>query len=431
LGPGRFNPFAAVFRTGRGVTTNAPLTLGRAWDLVDRLVTSITFACPDLQTLEPAGDIRRGEPLVSTIVLVGTSVDPPGTLARIASLFNPRELVARTAGGLVVTYSNADIDIRITQPSELGTVLLHGTGAAEHLEQLTAAGGPVDWPFASEAELYANLGLPYIPPELRLGAGELEAARNGQLPALVDVSDVRGDLHMHTIYSDGRDSVRIMVEGCRALGYEYMAITDHSWGAAASRTLAVDAIQQQRDEIDSLRVEFSGMTILHGVEVDILPDGGLDFQDHILEKFDIVLASLHEHARQDNRQLTERTLAAIRHPLVNVICHPANQLVGRFAGYALDFEAIYQAAAETGTALEIDGAPSHLDLDAGRARAAAQAGVTLTIDSDCHRVEVLGRQMRFGVATARRAWLTAANILNTRPLAEVRKFIDAKRRGAR
>jgi DNA polymerase (family 10) len=173
------------------------------------------------------------------------------------------------------------------------------------------------------------------------------------------------------------------------------------------------------------------MTILHGVEVDILPNGRLDFEDAILEQFDIVLASLHDHARQDPDRLTARSLAAIRHPLVNILCHPANQLVGHYEGYALDFEALYAAAADSGTALEIDGAPSHMDLDGERARAAVAAGVTLAIDSDCHRVQALGRQMRFGVGTARRGWIEAPAVLNSRSLAAVREFVTAKRRGRR
>ena len=242
---------------------------------------------------------------------------------------------------------------------------------------------------------------------------------------------MRGDLHMHTTYSDGRDDLEAMVKGCHALGYEYIAITDHSSGAAASRTLARDDISQQLDEIAALRVHFPGMTILHGIEVDILQDGQLDFDDATLERFDIVLASLHDHAGQDGDRLTRRSLDAIRHPLVNILCHPANQLVGHFAGYALDFDALYEAAAETGTALEVDGAPSHMDLGGDRARAAAAAGVTLSIDSDCHRVEALSRQMSFGVGTARRGWIEPGQVLNTRPLAEVREFVAAKRRGRR
>ncbi len=286
-----------------------------------------------------------------------------------------------------------------------------------------------DDPHASEDALYASLGLAFIPAELRQGTGEIEAAAAGRLPALVETADMRGDLHMHTTYSDGRDPLESMLAGCHALGYEYVAITDHSSGAAASRTLARDDIAHQRDDIDLLREQFPGMTILHGIEVDILPDGRLDFEDAILERFDIVLASLHNHAGQDADRLTRRSIAAIRHPLVNVLCHPANRLVGHYDGYDLDFDALYAAAIETGTALEVDGAPSHMDLDGTRARAAAAAGVTISVDSDCHRAPALARQMRFGVGTARRGWVEASQVLNTRPLAEVRAFIEAKRRG--
>jgi DNA polymerase (family 10) len=206
-----------------------------------------------------------------------------------------------------------------------------------------------------------------------------------------------------------------------------MAITDHSAGARASRTLAIDEIARQREEIESMRERFPRMTILHGAEVDVLPDGRLDFADDILEQFDIVLASMHERDRQSPRQLTKRTLEALAHPLVNILCHPANRLVGRSAGYALDFDAIYAAAAESGTALEVDGAPSHIDLDGDRARAAAAAGATLVVDSDCHRVEALRRQMGFGVGTARRGWIEPNRVLNTRSIEEVLVFIAAKR----
>ena len=199
--------------------------------------------------------------------------------------------------------------------------------------------------------------------------------------------------------------------------------------AAASRTLTLDALSRQRDEILRLREQHPQITILHGVEVDILPDGRLDFADAILEQLDIVLASLHDAAKHDGPALTRRCLQAIRHPLVNVITHPANRLVGRRSGYPLDFDAVYAAAVETGTALEIDGAPSHLDLDGEHARAAVSAGVTVTIDSDCHRARVLDRQMKLGLGTARRGWVEARHVLNCRPLDDVLAFIAAKRHG--
>ena len=239
--------------------------------------------------------------------------------------------------------------------------------------------------------------------------------------------DIRGDLHMHTNYSDGRDSLRGMIEASHALGYEYIAITDHSEHSAASRTLTLDGIARQAGEIARLREETPDMTILHGLEVDILPDGTLDCPDAVLETLDIVLASLHDSAGQTGRQLTRRCLGAIRHPLVTVITHPANQLVGRRPGYDMDYPALYAAAAETGTALEIDGAPSHLDLSGERAREAVEAGATVVIDSDCHRSRWLDRQMRMGVATARRGWVEPGHVLNTRSVAEVRAFVARKR----
>jgi DNA polymerase (family 10) len=277
--------------------------------------------------------------------------------------------------------------------------------------------------------VYRQAGLPPIPAELRHASGEIEAAARGALPSLVHREQIRGDLHMHTTYSDGRDTMAHMVAGCRSLGYEYIAITDHSQGAAASRTLSVDDVARQREEIERLRAGLPGLAILHGVEVDVLLDGSLDFPDRVLEGFDIVLASMHESGRQDPRTLTRRCIQAIRHPLVNIISHPANRLVGRTAGYALDFDAVYAAAAETGTALEIDGAPAHLDLDGEHARAAATAGVTIAVDSDCHRARALQRNMQMAIGTARRGWVETRHVLNTRPLDAIRAFVAAKRMG--
>ena len=232
---------------------------------------------------------------------------------------------------------------------------------------------------------------------------------------------------MHTSYSDGRDSLRQMVHAARLLGYEYIAITDHSEHAGASRTLTLDDLARQRDEIIRIREQVRDVTILHGIEVDILPDGSLDCPDKVLAALDIVLASLHEREGQDGARLTRRCVNAIRHPLVSVITHPGNQLVGRRPAYDMDYGAIYAAAAETHTLLEVDGAPSHLDLSGERAAEAVAAGVTLVIDSDCHKAPALDRQMRMGVGTARRGWVEPGHVLNTRSLAEVRAFLARKR----
>jgi DNA polymerase (family X) len=410
------------------VTSGLPIPLGRASDLCDQLIALLALASPGLQKLEPAGDVRRVEPLASSLVMVGASDDPLTTIDEISRAFDATDIVDRNGPQLRASYRGAAVDIRIARPSELGSLLFYATGSMQHIHQVIACGLD-DRTYDTEAALYASVGLPLVAPELRHGTGEVEAALGGTLPSLLEIADIRGDLHMHTTYSDGRDTLSTMVERCHAIGYEYIAITDHSWGAGASRTLAIDEIPRQREEIEILRSRFPSMAILHGVEVDIHAGGHLDLPDAILEGFDIVLASLHDRAGHDGVRLTERSLSALRHPLVNVLCHPANRLVGRSYGYPLDFDAIYEAAVETGTALEVDGAPSHIDLDGERAREAIAAGVTLTVDSDCHRVEALEAQMRFGVGTARRGWVQPRDVLNTRRLADVLAFIGGKRAG--
>lgn len=282
---------------------------------------------------------------------------------------------------------------------------------------------------SSEEAVYRHLDLPYIAPELREGGAEIGVAERGGLPNLIADLHIRGDLHMHSTWSDGRDSIEAMALASQELGYEYIAITDHSQRAFSSRKLSIDDVARQREEIEALRDRTRGITILHGVEVDILQDGSLDFSDDLLARFDIVLASLHDRGGQDRAQLTARYLQAIRHPLVNIVTHPTNRSPAQSPGYDLDLDAMFAAAVESGTAMEIDGAPGHLDMDGAVARRAAAAGVAITIDSDCHRADALRRQMRFGIGTARRGWIEPRHVLNTRDVDAVRAFVAAKRAG--
>jgi DNA polymerase (family 10) len=411
-----------------GLTAADPLTLGRAWDLFDRTVDAIRAGVAGIDGLEATGELRRNEPIVTAVAIVGSTRDPVAALASLAPLVASYHIVQRDATSLAFVFRGARVEVQFVPPDAFGSTLFHSTGSATHREQMQARGLAARH-FPSEEDLYASVGLPWIPPEARDGGGEIDAAAAGTLPAFISRTAIRGDLHMHTIYSDGRNSVAEMVAAADALGYEYIAITDHSWSGSGSRTQALANIPRQRDEIHALRESHPRLAILHGVEVDIDERGGLDFPDDVLAGYDIVLASLHSAFGHDGAQLTERSLAAIRHPLVNILCHPANQLAGRHPGYPLDFEALYEAAAVTGTALEIDGAPSHMDLTSDRARAAVAAGATLTIDSDCHRAEALGRQMQFGVGIGRRGWIEARHVLNTRPLAELERFILDKRQG--
>ena len=402
----------------------APLPLGRAHEILSscRDIVARVHGVDDVQL---AGDVRRFEPLVRSMVIVARAARAETVLDALSAAPEADDVLYRDARRAIVRMRSAEVDLRVAPPDEFGTILLAATGTPGHVAAIRRRHSMDLRP--REEDLYARAGLPWIPPEMRNHSGEVEAAAAGRLPRLVERHDIRGDLHMHSTYSDGQDTVEAMLRAAAALGYEYVAITDHSENAGASRTVTGDQLARQRDEIERLRPLFPTLEILHGLEVDILPDGRLDCADAVLERLDIVLASLHDAAGHDAASLTHRCLEAIRHPLVHVITHPANQLVGRRPGYQMDYEAIYAAAAETGTALEVDGAPSHLDLDGAHARAAILAGVTLTIDSDSHRAAALERQMTFGVGTARRGWVEARHVLNPRPIAEVRAFLDAKR----
>jgi DNA polymerase (family 10) len=402
-----------------------PISLGRAWDILDAFLDTLARHCPMLQAIEASGPVRRAEPIVSGLVVVARAADPARAIEEIAAMPAATAILHRTLRRLVLLTEGYEMDVRVATPDEYGSLLFATTGPAAHVADVLKRRGPRL--AASEAEVYTNAGLVYLPAETRDAPDAIDRAQRQLVPALVEREDIRGDLHMHTTYSDGRDPLLRMIQASHALGYEYIAITDHSEHAGAAHTVTIDELARQRDEIDRFRGEAPGMTILQGLEVDILPDGSLDCPDHVLASLDIVLASLHDAAGHDGAELTRRCLGAIRHPLVSVITHPANQLVGRRAGYDMDYDAIYKAAAETGTALEIDGAPSHLDLSGERARAAVEAGATVVIDSDCHRGRLLDRQMRMGVGTARRGWVQPGQVLNTLPVGEVRAFINRKR----
>jgi DNA polymerase (family 10) len=394
--------------------------------------------------MTPVGSLRRFAPAVGDVALLG--LVPPARHTQVLNAFSRLPIVvsvaARDPSRVTVETTRGTLTLHVTAPDQAGAALVWHTGGRAHVAQLQARGERFGLrfadgrlarengalvPCASEEEFYALVELPHVPPELRNGDGEIEAAAAGGLPRLISELDIRGDLHTHSTWSDGRNTIADMVSAARQLGYQYIAITDHSERAWSSRSLAAADVDRQREEIDRVRARARGIDVLHGIEVDIMHDGSLDFDDEVLGRFDIVLASLHDWGGHDGARLTERYLRAIRHPLVNVITHPTNRAPGQSDGYALDFDALWAAAAETGTAMEIDGAPGHLDLDGALARQAVAAGVTLVVDSDSHRVDALGRQMHFGVGTARRGWIEPRHVLNTRSAADVRAFVARKR----
>jgi DNA polymerase (family 10) len=415
--------------------------LGRAISTLEHFARAVGHPIPG-PMLVPSGSLRRFEPTIGDITLLVLSDDSERTLSGLLREWPQTDVRHRSNAAASVLFDRDEINLRAAAPESAGPALIHYTGSDAHVRQLrerAAARGLVldaeslsdengaPLPGATETDVYGALGLPYIPPEVRHGEDEIRRAEEGPASRLVDVGDIRGDLHVHTLWSDGRDRTETMVWSARQLGYEYVAITDHSPSARASRVLTIDRLLQQMEEVRALRLRYPGLCILQGVEVDILPDGRLDLPDDVLMELDIVLASLHEANGHEPQELTARYLAAIRHPLVNVITHPTNRIPGRTQGYALDWDHIFEAAALTGTAIEVDGAPGHLDLDGALARRAVAAGATLVIDSDCHIAERLGLQMRLGIGTARRGFVEARHVLNARPLRDVLAFVAAKR----
>ena len=417
------------------------IPIGRALAAVEPMLDAAR-ALSNVQWAEPTGSLRRGQEIVGDVEVIVASDRPEDVIETLTRDRDITRWLHRSERRAYVLSDRMQIGIRVPSPADAAAELLYSTGSIDHVEALRALSTTRGWRLSSagllmadgsrlawesEAQIYEALGLPLIPPEIRAGEDEIDAALHGALPTLVTRADIRGDLHMHTVYSDGRDSVEAMVDRCHTLGYQYIAITDHSPHSSAARSLSPDAVKRQADDIAALQARYPRMTVLHGCEVDILPDGALDFPDRILERFDIVLASLHDAAGQDGAQLLARYVRAMHHPLVHVITHPTNRLVGHRAGYELDYERLFEAAVETRTVLEIDGSPAHLDLDGTLARLAIEAGALVCIDSDCHRADMLDRQMRLGLLMARRGWVEARHVLNTRPMEEVRHILSSKR----
>jgi DNA polymerase (family 10) len=416
------------------------IPLGRAVSLAEPFLDHLR-SLPGVEWARPVGSLRRGSDSVGDIEILANGGDTARAIDDLVHVPSVTRCLHRSARRVNLLIDHTPLGVRFAEPGRAGGELLFLTGSFAHLDALRKHADTMSAALTreglrmrdgllraeTEEEIYGALRLPPIPPEIREGGDEVARAIAGTLPRLVSRRDIRGDLHMHTTWSDGRDSTEAMVRECADLGYEYCAITDHSPSSAASRNLTLDGVKRQADEIAELRVHFPRIAILHGCEVDILPDGRLDFPDGVLERFDIVLASLHERAGHAPDRLMKRYAGAMAHPLVSIITHPTNRVVPHRKGYDLNYDELFAMAVETRTIVEVDGSPNHLDLDGPLARRAALAGATLAIDSDCHRAEMLDRQMGFGIATARRGWVEARHVINARPLDEVRAIIGAKR----
>jgi DNA polymerase (family 10) len=419
--------------------------LSRAIPVADQIVGALR-AHPGVHRVEVAGSLRRQADAVKDLDIIATADDPKALAATLADLALVESVQSTgDAGARVTLHTGLKVDLKVVEPDQFGNVLQHFTGAKAHNVALRESAvrrglhvseyGILDdatgetLRCSTEEEVYAALGLEWIPPELREGRGELEAASpNGSgLPRLVTLEDIRGDLHSHTTLSDGRQTLEQMAEGARARGYAYLAVTDHSASHGFGNHVPPDALKARIEEIRALDATLDGFDLLVGTESNILPDGSLDYEDDLLAQLDWVVASIHTSFGMDERAMTDRMIAAIEHPWVDVIGHPTGRKIETRAPYALDMDRVIEAAARTHTMLEINAAPDRRDLNEIHARAAAAAGVLVPVDSDAHSVRNLDL-LRYGIATARRAWLTPAQVANTRSWRELDALRKRNRR---
>lgn len=409
------------------------IPLGEVMAVVDEIVLRLKDV-PGLKNLVAAGSIRRFRETIGDIDLMGTADDAEAVIQAFTKLPQVTEVIAsggtkasvRVAGGL-------QVDLRIVEHEAFGSLLQHFTGSKEHniilRERARKQGlslseyGITDLntggleKYASEEAFYERLGLQYIPPEIREGGDEIEKASKGKLPGLLEIGDIKGDLHVHTNASDGRDSLEAVARAARERGYEYIVITDHSKALGMAHGLDAVRVRQQKAEIEELNRKIDGIRILAGIEVDIRADGSLDMPDDVLAELDVVIASVHSGLSENEEKMMRRITRAMENPNADIYAHPTCRLLPGREPAAVNMEALFQTALRTGTALEINASPSRLDLKDIHIYRARELGVKLAISTDAHSTEHFAF-MRFGVGIARRGWCEAKDILNTRPLEE-------------
>jgi DNA polymerase (family X) len=443
FGPKFEEAVLAAFASGVADAPRPRMLLHKALQMGDAIVEALR-AHPASDRVELAGSARRLVDSVKDLDIIATSSDPPALLAALGEI----DLIETAAGtenntARATTHTGLPIDLRVVEPDQFGNVLQHLTGSKNHnmalREMVVRRGlhvseyGVLDdatgttHRCATEEEVYELLGLPWIPPELREDRGELKFKTAADVPKLIEQEDLKGDLHMHTVLSDGRNTMEEMALACRDRGLQYIAITDHSASHGFGNDVSPDELRRQIERVRELNERTEGIEILIGTESNIGVDGRPDYDDDLLAELDWVIASVHTSFAMDATAMTDRIIAAIEHPLVDAIGHPTGRKIERRAPYGVEMDRIIEAAARTGTMIEINSAPDRRDLNDVHARAAKEAGVRILVDSDSHGVNTLGIT-RWGIATARRAWLTAADVANTLPWAE---FAPLRKRARR
>ena len=402
--------------------------IGQALPIAEEVIAALRKQCPEIGPLFPAGSLRRWEETIGDIDLIGTAPDPEAVGDALVALPMVKDvLVHGPKKTSVVVESGMQIDLRIGEPGTFGALLQYFTGSQQHNIRLrdyanrkglllneygiiNTETGKVE-EFADEESFYARLGLPWMPPELRTGVYELDAGLADSLPRLIQATDLKGDLHLHSEWSDGNDPIELMIEATEAQGYEYMALTDHSASLGVANGLTNERLESQISLLRSMQKNYD-ITILCGSECDIRANGDMDYPDEILAQLDWVVASVHSAMGQDQATMTARIIKAMEHPSVTIIGHLTTRLLGQREPVEFDLEAVLQAARNTGTALEINASPERLDLKDTHAYRARELGVPLVINTDSHHHTHLDKR-RFGVAVARRAWCRPEDILNT------------------
>ncbi|MFH1501459.1 MAG: DNA polymerase/3'-5' exonuclease PolX [Candidatus Eisenbacteria bacterium] len=412
------------------------LTLGVVLPIARGLIDALADL-PEVREIEQAGSVRRFRETIGDIDVLVASTKPEAVVRAFTELPSVEEVLAAGATKASVRVSGAlQVDLRVVDPASWGAALVYFTGSADHnvrlrglaqdlgmkLNEYALTKGDRRVAARTEEGVYGKLGLQFIPPELREDRGEVDAALEGELPELIELEDVRGDLHVHSDWSDGHASIEEMARASKHRGYRYMSVNDHSRSLGVAHGLTPERLERQMSEIDDINGRVKGFTVLKGTEVDILSDGSLDLPDELLERLDVVVASIHSGFSQSSDRITARMVSAIENPHVDVIGHPTGRLLGTREPYAVDMERVMGAAAENGTALEINAYHERLDLCDVHARRAAELGVRIVISTDSHRPDDLA-SMELGVRTARRGWLTRADVLNTLPLGSLRKML--------
>jgi len=394
--------------------------------------------------LEAAGSFRRMRETVGDVDILVTTPDVKAALRAFTSFPAVKQVYSEgeIKSSVLVEYAAytggtrlLQVDLEILDAGSWGAGLQYFTGSKDHnvhlrgmavdqglkLNEYGLFRGEEKLAGATEEEVYKGLGLPWIPPELREDRGEIEAALRGELPQLVELGDIRGDFHVHTNATDGRESLEAMVRAAQSRGYTYVGISDHSPSAVVAFGLTSEQALAQRDRIREMNRGLKGFTVLAGTECDILEGGALDYPDEVLREFDYVLASVHSKFTQPRKDMTARLIAAVENPFVSVLAHPMARLIGSREPVDVDFDAVFAACQRTGTAIEVNAGPMRMDLTGPQARAAKAAGCVLAVDTDAHASGELSA-VRFGVGTARRGWLTSADVVNAWPLDRVKAF---------